>query len=357
MNYKQGLDILESFVNSDNESDWRDFQLYKGQLLSNLREEERFGGTDYLRNERSRIIDKLNPFSLKLTKASFVDLCLANQDLRLEKPLSNQENDRKGYKKNFGSERLYGAGNKWAVLVGVNRYEDEQNYGMLQVCVQDTLAIRDRLQSGGFSPERIRMLVDDFTDAPRRNNILSALKATADATEPDDLLLFYYSGHGDESEGESYLVSLDGHRTILEDTAVSILRIKEIMEAAPARAKVIIVDACHSGANTGSKGAKPMPPGFIQRVFEQAEGFAILASCKQGQLSYEWRAQERSVFTHYFLEALSGEADLNEKGFVSVQDANRYVVDGVKLWALKHSISQTPTLEYTVAGDIILVHY
>ena len=135
------------------------------------------------------------------------------------------------------------------------------------------------------------------------------------------------------------------------------MRIKQIMDAAPARAKVILLDACHSGANIGQKGPKPMTPEFIQRVFEQAEGMAILASCKQGQLSYEWRAQEQSAFTHYLLDALKGEADRDGKGFVTVQDASRHVTDGVKLWASQRNVSQTPTLEYRVAGDIVLTRY
>ena len=96
---------------------------------------------------------------------------------------------------------------------------------------------------------------------------------------------------------------------------------------------------------------------FIRRVFEEAEGMAILASCMQGQLSWEWRERERSVFTHYLLEALTGEADRDEKGFVTVQDASRHVTDGVKLWASQHNVSQTPTLQYIVAGDIVLVQY
>ena len=129
------------------------------------------------------------------------------------------------------------------------------------------------------------------------------------------------------------------------------------MEQAPARAKVIVLDACHSGADIGGKGPKPMSEEFIRRVFEQAEGLAILASCKQGQVSYEWQAQERSTFTHFLLEALAGQADRDEKGFVTVQDANRHVTNGVKLWASQRNLSQTPTLQYTVAGDIILVRY
>jgi uncharacterized caspase-like protein len=144
---------------------------------------------------------------------------------------------------------------------------------------------------------------------------------------------------------------------VLCDTAVLVSRVKEIIQAAPARAKVIVLDACHSGADIGGKGPQPMSAGFIRRVFEEAEGLAILASCKQGQLSYEWRGQERSVFTHFLLEALVGKADREEKGFVTVQDANRHVTDGVRLWASQNNISQTPTLHSTVTGDIILVRH
>jgi len=31
------------------------------------------------------------------------------------------------------------------------------------------------------------------------------------------------------------------------------------------------------------------------------------------------------------------------------------VADGVKAWAVDHGLPQTPTLQYTVAGDIVLL--
>jgi hypothetical protein len=73
MNYKRGLQMLETFVEPEDEESWRDFKLYKGQLLENLRDERRFGTTETLRNERFRIVDKLNPLALRLTGLSFTD--------------------------------------------------------------------------------------------------------------------------------------------------------------------------------------------------------------------------------------------------------------------------------------------
>ncbi|MCK4450934.1 MAG: caspase family protein, partial [Anaerolineae bacterium] len=137
----------------------------------------------------------------------------------------------------------HGTGIPWAVLVGVNEYEDSANYGQLQVCVKDVEAIHKQLVAGGFDPARIRLLTDQTGELPTKANILVALKAVADATDPDDLLLFYYSGHGYQDGGESYLVARNGRRLVLSDTAVRVSRVKEIIEQAPACAKVIVLDA------------------------------------------------------------------------------------------------------------------
>lgn len=250
-------------------------------------------------------------------------------------------------------KEIYGKGERWAVLAGANQYEDAIHYAPLQVCVKDTLALKDQLIKSGYDDQRIKTLTDQSEELPTRDNILVALKSVANATEPDDLLLFYYSGHGVEKSGESYLVARNGRHLVIEDTAVPISKIKAIMRSASAKAKVIVIDACHSGVSL-DKGPPAMTDEFMRRVFEEAKGFAILASCEQGQVSYEWQQNDRSVFTHYLLEALQGEADFDNKGFVTIQDINRYVSNCVKLWASKKNLSQMPTLHYEVAGDIIL---
>lgn len=254
------------------------------------------------------------------------------------------------------SHKIYGMGNRWAVIVGANHYEDDIHYGNLHVCVKDAEALSAQLIASGYKKECVRLLTDGTRESPTRDNVLVALNSIAKATEPNDVLFFFYSGHGDEDGGESYLVGRNGKRLALEDTAIKVSRLKRIMESAPAIAKVMVLDACHSGANIPGKGSAYMPQEFIRRVFEQAEGLAILASCKQGQLSYEWQANERSVFTYYLLEALQGSADLDAKGFVTVQDANRHVSNGVRLWSSQRNRSQTPTLQSEMAGDIILAY-
>lgn len=241
-------------------------------------------------------------------------------------------------------------GKTWAALVGINTYTDPY-IANLSVCVDDVSAVH-----GLLSPDyAVARLLTDSSPAgnPTRSQILGALSSMSQNAGEDDLLVFYFSGHGMAKDGESYLLPSDASLSALKHTAIAMRDVHELMEQSQARAKVLILDACHSGASLG-KAASTMTSAFMQRVFNNAEGMAVLASCKQGQLSWEWREERRSVFTYYLLQALEGQADLEKKGFVTISDVHRYLTDRIKIWAAARGIAQTPTLQYTVAGEIVL---
>jgi hypothetical protein len=260
----------------------------------------------------------------------------------------------KGQPESAETDQPYGAGARWAALVGISEYKDAVNYWPLPVCANDVKMVRDGLLKADYDIDRIRIL----DRSPVRNEIISALQSLADATERDDLLLFYFSGHGDKgSDGGNYLVAHDSYKNVLAKTGVALADVREILQGAKARAKVIMIDACHSGVKFSGKGPRTMPPEFIEQVYGQAKGWAAIASCEQGQLSYTWEENGCSVFTHYLLEALAGEADFHKKGFVSVQDVHNYVLAEVKKWAAQNNVVQTPTLHSEVAGDIPISWY
>jgi hypothetical protein len=246
---------------------------------------------------------------------------------------------------------------RWAVMVGVNTYQDH-DISDLTCCVADVQAVHDLLTGPPHKGYRARLLLDTTprNTRPTRNNVLAELRNLAQAADEQDLLLFYFSGHGVAEAGEAYLVPRDARLTNLLDTAIPLGRVKDIMINSAARAKIIILDACHSGARIG-KAETRMSADFLKRVFAEAEGLVILASCQQGQVSYEWKQAGQSVFTHYLIEGLAGAADFDDKCFVTIQDINRYVVDQVKCWAVEHGRLQTPTLGGGWSGDIILTSY
>jgi hypothetical protein len=338
-----------------------EFELLETRLLRNLQEARLYGDDPASHVEWSKIMAALISLTNEQLRISFNDLCHPEMEInRPEVPLTLLKEQTKGRDGPASGSRdlsgYNGTGNRWAVLVGVDAYKD-RTYRRLRVCTQDLSAISQQLSVSGFAPASMYVLSNHTSELPTRENILTTLKAIALATKPEDLLLFYYTGHGDIDEHESYLVANDGRFINLEHTAVAINQIKKIMQQSSARAKVLILDACHGGAAIGTKGPRRMSPDFIQRVFEQAQGIAILSSCMQNQVSYEWQKQSRSVFTYYLLEALQGLADNDDKGFVTVADIHRHVSNGVIQWATSNKKPQTPTFQAEMAGDIIVCYY
>jgi hypothetical protein len=332
-----------------------EFELLEARFLRNLREGRMYGQDDPgNRAEWARIIGELIRVADEKLGICFNDLC--RSEFRLALSPDEQTRTKKDVSPSLNRVPYDGRRKHWAVLVGVSTYKDSSP---LPVCAKDVVAIAHQLVLGGFALERMVVLVDDAPDdkLPTRDNILSTLKVVADATQPDDLLLFYYTGHGDENGKESYLVTQSGRTSVLEDTAIPISRVTHILRNASAREKVMILDACHAGAAIGTKGARRMSEAFIRRVFEQAEGIATLSSCKQHQFSYPWPQRERSVYTYYLLEALQGLADRDDKGFVTVADIHRYVTYYVTDWAMQRDCSQNPTISTEMSGEIVVCKY
>jgi uncharacterized caspase-like protein len=93
--------------------------------------------------------------------------------------------------------------------------------------------------------------------------------------------------------------------------------VQETLQHSQAQVKIFVFDACHSGALRGRSGGGSMSQIFAQWLFEElvkSEGWAVLSSCKQDELSHDYDEKEHGVFTYYFLEGLSGAADANADG-------------------------------------------
>ncbi len=355
LNYRWAVEKLRQRAS---QTDWYlQFNVLALALQENLDKEMLFGTTEQLRHERYQLIYRLDQLAISNgLEITFSDLC-QNSGRQAEKASDTFAQRKQETSRPQQAKQRLGIGNRWAVLVGINDYIDTRCYGQLQVCAQDATSLSEQLSNGGYKAEHIRLLTDQNTpQQPLRGQILTALHFIADATEPDDLLLFYFSGHGLVEEDESYLIPRDGTGA-LRHTGIPISLIREIMISAQAQAKIIILDACHSGATIQAKGKHLMSEEFINNVFRDTEGLAIISSCQKGQLSYEWPEKGSSVFTYYLLEALRGKADYEEKGFITVQDVNRYVTHEIKQWAASQQVSQSPRMHYTVTGDIMLAEY
>ena len=249
------------------------------------------------------------------------------------------------------------------VFAGISDYR-QAGAQSLSTCRADAEALHRLLlqdQRYGYRQENTRLLLDD---AAQRDNVLKAIESAAQATQREDMLLFYFSGHGSLVDGEPCLIPYDYKRDAPKDSAILASAVMELMKPSHAQAKIIILDACHSGPDIPlAEEAKSiednmgMKPGFMERVFEQARGSASITSCVAKQVSWTYRDKGLSAFTHFLCEGLQGAADFQRRGFVTVSDGFHYVANAVQQWAEEKNLKQTPALSYTTTGEIILVDY
>nr|BBH86994.1 hypothetical protein KTC_17450 [Thermosporothrix sp. COM3] len=323
-----------------------EYYILATRLRENRENALKFGDDPESRKERTQIMYALHLFSMEKVGVPFADLC--------EEAYASQ---REG-KQLSANNQLLGTGKRWAVLVGVGRYQ-EPKYDALPVCVTDVGKIACQLyeNGSGFTEKSIVTLVDAGKRSPTREAILTCVKRVAEQAEENDLLLFYYSGHGDLENDEGYLITSDSVQNRLSETAVPVAQLEDILKASRAKAKLMILDACHAGVKLLSKAAKGLHPKFFKRVFERAQGMAVLASCGQHQRSFVWEEKQCSVYTYFLIEALQGKADREGKGFVTVTDINEHVTNRLAAWSEHNNEVQTPTIQLSGCGDMIVTYY
>jgi hypothetical protein len=135
----------------------------------------------------------------------------------------------------------------------------------------------------------------------------------------DDQLLLYYSGHGQlDLAGRLFLCARDSKVDRLLATAVAARDISDLMDESRARAKVVVLDCCHSG---GFKGGADLPEGLAGR------GRFVLSSSLPGQRTKDAEDDTAgSPFTRFVVEVLSsGAPDDDHDGYVSVDDLYHHV--------------------------------
>jgi len=245
--------------------------------------------------------------------------------------------------------------NRWALLVGINSYNDP-NFGRLNFCVDDVLALEERLKALNYTV----VCLHDRTGYgnsrfPTRNNVEAELIHLCTTAQEDDLLLVHFACHGKLLNNQAVLIVNDTRSLTLAKTGLSLEEVKQHMRSSKARRLVLTLDACHMGVETGRDINDPQ---FIHNAYELAEGFALIAASTAQQKAQEWHGQKHGVFTYYLLEALNCKADRGSKGFVTVDDIKTYVLDSLRRWSVENGgIIQEPTAYTEGLGDIILADY
>ncbi len=183
-----------------------------------------------------------------------------------------------------------------AILIGNSRFAQEPRLSDLEGPTNDLPLMISALtdeRRGLFHPEDVARLSERRVQEMREE----IEEFFANATR-DDVLVFYYSGHGVRSAGNQlFLCAADSNLARLNSTAIGSRWLNDAMADSAARTIVIVLDCCHSGAFKNADIAAPLA----------GLGRFVLTSSRAAQLTPDTVDRNApSVFTGHLTAGLAG---------------------------------------------------
>ncbi|MBK8088018.1 MAG: caspase family protein [Chitinophagaceae bacterium] len=218
--------------------------------------------------------------------------------------------------------------------IGINQFKDSKHN--LQWCVKDIrdLALKFKEKYGSS------IIIDTLFDQNVTLANVQSLKEKLLQTNINDKVIIAYSGHGLLSKQyDYYLSSFDVNFSKPEENGIAYEEIENLLDSIPARKKLLLLDACHSGevdkeemlvmqtakTKAGNKGlimnrgseeeTTETKTVGLQNSFElmqslfvnvgKGTGTTIISAAGGVQFAQERNELRNGVFTYSLLEALS----------------------------------------------------
>ncbi|ASP32593.1 caspase family protein [Labrenzia sp. VG12] len=263
----------------------------------------------------------------------------------------------------FAGTGFASAGEWRALVIGVDAY---QHVSPLKGAVNDARDIAETLTAAG-----VRDLTTLYDEAVTREAVLTNWQALIERSEPDDVLVLSYAGHGaqepewvsgseDDSMDEVFLlagfdVAAPGNGERLRDDDVAAM-----LRAAGERSVLVLADSCHSGTMTRSidprierLGTRLVGlPAFEDDVLKTAPQHPLLAKAAPEDLDGETMpnviyvgatvdgqvipelmiaGEPRGALSWAFARGVEGRADLDRDGGISMEELSRFLQETVRV--------------------------
>jgi len=178
-----------------------------------------------------------------------------------------------------------------AVAVGVSDYERMSD---LENTDKDATELLGSLrQAGLLHPASVALTNKEATVGAVR----SALRRASQAAGPDDVVLFFYSGHGDQVDVTRNARELDGRAETIElfDAPMRDTELETLLGGIKSRMLLVAIDACFSG-------------GF-RNVVNRSNVLGLFSSEEDMTSLVAARLKAGGYLSYYLRTALAGDAD------------------------------------------------
>ncbi|MGV6860893.1 MAG: caspase family protein [Putridiphycobacter sp.] len=246
--------------------------------------------------------------------------------------------------------------------VGINDYKNK-NY-QLNYAVNDAKDFTKSINKSALNLFDNVFVTELYNDKATKQGISNQFKTLLGQIQTEDVLVFYFAGHGtmDQSQNPDFylvahaLTNLYGTKAELEKEGVSATELMQFSTQIKAQKQLFILDACHSGGaiNTiTSRGANREKT--IAQLARNTGTFFLTAS-QDVQYANESGDLKHGLFTYALLEVLSGkDQNASNDGKITINEIKSYVDERVpELSNQYHGSEQYPT-SYSFGQDFPIV--
>ncbi len=244
-------------------------------------------------------------------------------------------------------DQLKDTGQRWAVIIGISEY---QNLGDLDNAVNDALDMKSVLINNcNFLPDHVFTYTNGQAS---KGGVQNALRLMSTRAGPSDMVLFYFSGHGDQMDRDlSPYDEADGMDEVLcpydsySDSYDRDIRDDELqtwLGRINSKNTICIFDTCNSGGMVkGSRisaiyGASKESPaveafvwndGFSEDLIKDARSskYVMLMASDDDESAVDSSRLGNGVFTYYLIEGFtSTSANGDSDRYISIEEAFTY---------------------------------
>lgn len=196
----------------------------------------------------------------------------------------------------------------FAVMVGISDYGGS---GDLPYTADDALKLAEALRrEGALNPASITLTDAQATVA----GVKAAFAQVAAQAGPDDIFLFFYSGHGSQRNSSVSATEPDGRTEtiVMRDGQITDAELAQMFAGLNTRMALIVLDSCFSG-------------GFGRNVVSRPGVIGLFSSEEDLTSAVAGKFEAGGYLSHFLRTALSGEANLDGDDIITAGELSTYL--------------------------------
>lgn len=236
-----------------------------------------------------------------------------------------------------------------ALIIGNSKYKNNDIFPDVQYCKNDASELYDELCFGEnsiFDKEKSSLILNST-----KQNLLNELDLFFDRLEENDLVLFFFAGHGKVSGEKSYFLIMNDtmhNSNSVVSTAFNIESLIPYIDEKRISRYIVILDSCYAGKALNTPGiltrnsSNQVSEQYIENIFS-GRGKIFIASTNYYQLASESPDLQHGFYSNYLIKVIKeGIKEKKENKYISIFDIHDFVIDRLKQ---NHpELNQTPII-------------